>query len=162
MAPIAPKHPWIDLIVLVALCFAASGVGGAVTYSEIENWYAQLAKPSWTPPDWVFGPVWSVLYLGMAVAAWMVWRQGGVKTAWGPLGLFAIQLALNAAWSWLFFGLQSPGLAFVEIVLLWAAIATTTIAFWHRSFVAGLLFVPYLAWVTFAGLLNFSIWRLNA
>lgn len=161
MDPIAPKHPWIGLVVLVALCFAASGVGGAVTYPEIENWYAKLAKPPWTPPDWVFGPVWSVLYLGMAVAAWAVWRQGGVKTAWCPLGLFAVQLALNVAWSWLFFGLHSPGLAFVEILLLWAAIAATTVAFWRRSVAAGLLFVPYLAWVTFAGLLNFSVWRLN-
>ena len=93
----------------------------------------------------------------MAVAAWLVWRQGG---RW-PLLLFAVQLAFNAVWSWLFFGLHSPGAAFVDIVLLWAAIAATTIAFWRRSLLAGLLFVPYLAWVSFAAVLNFGIWRLN-
>ena len=118
----------------------------------------ELVKPSWTPPDWVFGPVWSVLYLSMAVAAWLVWRQGNAFT---PMTLFATQLALNAPWSWLFFGLHSPGAAFIDIVLLWAAIAATTIAFWHRLLVAGLLFVPYLAWVSFAAVLNFGIWRLN-
>lgn len=161
MSLTAPKHPWISLIVLIVLCFAVSGLGGLATYSEIGNWYAKLAKPSWTPPDWVFGPVWSALYLSMAVAAWLVWRQGGVRNACGPLALFAIQLALNAVWSWLFFGLQNPGLAFVDILLLWAMIAATMIAFWCRSTVAGLLFVPYLAWVSFAAVLNCAIWRLN-
>lgn len=102
--------------------------------------------------------MWSVLYLSMAVAAWLVWRQGNAFT---PMTLFATQLALNATWSWLFFGLHSPGAAFINIVLLWAAIAATTIAFWHRLLVAGLLFVPYLAWVSFAAVLNFGIWRLN-
>ena len=162
MSATAPKHPWIGLLVLIVICFAVSGVGGAVTYPEIENWYAKLAKPSWTPPDSVFGPVWSALYLGMAIAAWLVWRQGGVAGALGPLTLFGVQLLLNTAWSWLFFGLHSPGAAFVDILLLWAAIAATMIVFCCRSTVAGFLFVPYLAWVTFASFLNFSIWRLNA
>ncbi|MHB1038308.1 MAG: TspO/MBR family protein [Pirellulales bacterium] len=117
-----------------------------------------LTKPSWTPPGWLFGPVWSVLYLSMAVAAWLVWRKGNAVM---PLALFAVQLTFNAAWSWLFFGLHSPGMAFIDIVLLWAAIVATTIVFWRRSLVAGLLFVPYLAWVSFAGVLNFGIWRLN-
>ena len=161
MSPGAPKHPWIGLLVLIVICFAASGVGGAVTYPEIENWYAKLAKPFWTPPDLVFGPVWSALYLGMAIAAWLVWRQRGVAGALGPLPLFGVQLLLNTAWSWLFFGLHSPGTAFVDILLLWTAIAATMIVFWCRSTVAGLLFVPYLAWVTFASFLNFGIWRLN-
>jgi len=94
----------------------------------------------------------------MAVAAWLVWREGNALV---PLILFAVQLAFNAAWSWLFFGLHNPGAAFVDIVLLWAAIAATTIAFWRRSLVAGLLFLPYLAWVSFAAVLNLGIWRLN-
>jgi translocator protein len=125
MSPTAPKHPWIGLVVLIVICFAASGVGGAVTYPEIENWYAKLAKPSWTPPDSVFGPVWSAIYLSMAIAAWLVWRQRGVAGAFGPLTLFGVQLLLNTAWSWLFFGLHRPGAAFVDILLLWTAIAAT-------------------------------------
>ena len=161
MSATAPKHPWIGLLVLIVICFAVSGVGGAVTYPEIENWHAKLVKPTWTPPDSVFGPVWSALYLGMAIAAWLVWRQRGLAGALGPLPLFGVQLLLNTAWSWLFFGLHSPGAAFVDILLLWTAIAATMIVFWCRSTVAGLLFVPYLAWVTFASFLNFGIWRLN-
>jgi translocator protein len=153
-----PRHPRLALVVLIVLCFAVAGLGGLATTPAIPTWYAGLAKPSWTPPGWVFGPVWSVLYLSMAVAAWLMWRKGNALV---PLALFAVQLALNAAWSWLFFGLHNPGAALVDIVLLWAAIAATTIAFWRRSLVAGLLFVPYLAWVSFAAVLNWAIWRLN-
>ena len=114
-----------------------------MTAPNIPNWYAGLVKPSWTPPGWLFGPVWSVLYLCMAVAAWLVWRKGNALV---PLAFFAVQLAFNVAWSWLFFGLHSPGAALIDIVLLWVAITATTIAFWRRSLVAGLLFLPYLAW----------------
>ena len=152
------KHPWLALVILVMACFAVAGLGGLATTPNIPTWYAGLTKPSWTPPGWLFGPVWSVLYLSMAVAAWLVWRKGNAVMT---LVLFAVQLAFNAAWSWLFFGLHSPGLGFADIVLLWAAIVATTIAFWRRSLVAGLLFVPYLAWVSFASVLNFAIWRLN-
>ena len=155
------SYSWLGLVAFVVVCFAVSGVGGAITAPQIGGWYAGLAKPGWTPPGWVFGPVWSALYLGMAIAAWLVWRQGGLASAAAPLGLFGVQLALNLAWSWLFFGLNNPGAAFLDIVLLWAAIAATTAAFWRRSALAGLLFVPYLAWVTFAAALNFAIWRLN-
>ena len=162
MSVTAPKYPWLGLIVLLVVCFAAAGIGGAVTTPKIATWYAALAKPSWNPPNWIFGPVWSVLYLCMAIAAWLVWRQGGVAGAATPLVLFAVQLVLNLAWSWLFFGFQNPGLAFVDIVLLWAAIAATMVAFWFRSAIAGILFVPYLAWVSFAAVLNFVVWRLNA
>ena len=95
----------------------------------------------------------------MAVAAWLVWRRGNALV---PLSLFAIQLAINATWSWLFFGLHSPGAAFIDVVLLWVAILATMLSFWFRSTVAGILFVPYLAWVSFATVLNFTIWRLNA
>lgn len=152
------KYPWLALVVLIAICFSAAGIGSLATTPNIPNWYAGLAKPSWTPPSWLFGPVWSVLYLSMAVAAWLVWRRGN---ALKPLTLFAVQLAFNAAWSWLFFGLHNPGMAFVDIVLLWAAIAATMVAFWFRSAVAGILFVPYLSWVSFAAVLNFTLWRLN-
>ena len=150
MAAIDLKHQVFGLVVLIAVCFAAAGIGGAVTSPQIENWYPTLAKPSWNPPNWIFGPVWSVLYFCMAVAAWLVWRQNGVLAARGPLALFGIQLALNTLWSCLFFGLHGPGLAFLEVILLWATIAATTAAFWRRSIAAGLLFVPYLAWVTIA------------
>jgi translocator protein len=156
-----PRSPWVGFLVLLILCFAVAGLGGWVTTPNIPNWYADLAKPSWTPPDWVFGPVWSMLYFTIAVAAWLVWRQAGLASAAVPMTLFGIQLLLNALWSWLFFGLHHPGAAFVDIVLLWMAIAATTVAFWCRSTLAGILFVPYLAWVSFASMLNLAIWRLN-
>ena len=152
----------IGLVVAIVLCFAAAGLGGLVTTPQIPNWYATIAKPTWTPPDWIFGPVWTLLYLMMAVAAWLVWRQNGFADAKLPLTLFAIQLALNSLWSVLFFGLQNPGAAAVEIILLWAAILATLIAFWKLSKWAGGLLAPYLAWVSFATVLNVAIWRLNA
>lgn len=154
-----PKHPWFALVGLVAICFGVAGIGGLATAPNIPTWYAGLVKPAWTPPGWIFGPVWSFLYLSMAVAAWLVWRRGNALV---PLTLFAIQLSFNAAWSWLFFGLHSPGAAFVDVVLLLVAIVATMLAFWLRSTIAGLLFVPYLVWVSFAVVLNFAIWRLNA
>jgi tryptophan-rich sensory protein len=156
-----PKHPLLGLLVFLVVCFAAAGIGGVVTTPKIGTWYATLAKPSWNPPDWVFGPVWSALYCCMAVDAWLVWRQGGASGAKVPLTLFAVQLALNVLWSCIFFGLEKPGLAFVEVLTLWLAIAATMIVFWQRSVIAGILFVPYLAWVSFASFLNFTIWRLN-
>ncbi len=162
MPPFPPKHPWIGLILSLVICFAAAGIGSVVTTPQIGNWYASLEKPSWQPPNWIFGPVWSTLYLGMAVAAWLVWRRGGWADARGPLLLFGVQLFLNVLWSFLFFGLHSPGVAFVEVLLLWAAIAATMVVFWLRSTLAGLLFVPYLAWVSFASVLNFTIGRLKS
>ena len=162
MVPTSLKYPCLGLVIFLVLCFAAAGIGAAVTMPKIPGWYAILAKPSWNPPNWIFGPVWSALYLSMAVAAWLVWRQGGLADATMPLALFGVQLVLNVLWSCLFFGLQNPGLAFVEVLILWVAIAATMVAFWFRSSVAGLLFVPYLAWVSFASVLNFVIWRLNA
>ena len=155
------KQSLLGLVVLLVVCFAAAGIGGAVTTPKIGTWYATLAKPSWNPPAWIFGPVWSALYFCMAVAAWLVWRQGGFSGAKVPLTLFAVQLALNVLWSCIFFGLEKPGLAFGEVLLLWTAIAATMVVFWQRSMIAGILFVPYLAWVSFASFLNFTIWRLN-
>lgn len=150
----------IGLVFFLGLCFAIAGVGGFFTNSEIPSWYAALRKPAWTPPDWLFGPVWAALYAAMGVAAWLAWRRGGAGRA--ALWLFFAQLALNLGWSIIFFGLHRPGLAFAEIVLLWAAIAATITAFAPIARAAAWLLVPYLGWVTFAAALNFSIWRLNA
>jgi len=156
-----PKRQWIGLIVFVVLCFTAAWLGSSVTTPKIGSWYASLTKPSFNPPNWIFGPVWSALYLSMAVAAWLVWRQKGWNDAKGPLSLFGIQLGLNIGWSWIFFGMENPAFAFVEILLLWAVITATMLAFWRRSLFAGMLFVPYIAWVTFAAVLNCAIWHLN-
>ena len=154
-------HPYLGLVIFLVACFVAAGIGGAVTTPKIATWYATLAKPTWNPPNWIFGPVWSALYFCMAIAAWLVWRQDGVSGATLPLTLFAVQLALNVLWSCIFFGLEKPGFAFVEVLFLWLAIAATMILFWQRSSAAGILFLPYLAWVSFASFLNFTIWRLN-
>lgn len=154
------KTTWLGLGGWLLLCYAVAFVASQF---EVGAWYAQLEKPPWNPPSWVFGPVWTVLYTLMGVAAWIVWhRSGGVRFARVPLGLFLFQLVLNGLWSALFFGLHRPGLAFAEIVVLWGAILATTIAFWRRQSTAGLLLLPYLAWVTFAGVLNAAIWQLNA
>lgn len=153
---------WVGLAMWVAICFAAAAVGARFTNPEIAGWYSSIEKPSWTPPNWLFGPVWTTLYLMMAIAAWLVWRRDGFAGAALPLSLFGLQLLLNALWSILFFGLHRPGAAFVEIVLLWLAILSTALLFWRASAWAALLLLPYLLWVTFAALLNFSIWRLNS
>ena len=146
------------LLGFIALCLAAGALGAAVTAPAITAWYATLAKPSFNPPNWIFAPVWTTLYVLMAIAAWLVWRRGNART---PLVLFALQLVLNSAWSLLFFGLHRVDLALIDIVLLLAAIAATALSFRPRSAVAALLLVPYLAWVSFATVLNFAIWRLN-
>lgn len=152
----------VALALSVVICFSAGGVGSLFTRPAIEGWYSSLRKPSWTPPNWVFGPVWSALYLCMAIAAWLVWRCAGFSGAKFPLVLFAIQLVFNVTWSSIFFGLRMPGLAFAEIVFLWLFILATTVAFWPFSRAAAWLMVPYLLWVSFAASLNFGIWRLNA
>lgn len=142
----------------VLLCFAVASLG---IFFVPGAWYDALQKPTWNPPGWIFAPLWSALYLMMAVAAWLVWQQGGWDKQCRPLFLFLAQLALNALWTPLFFGLQRPGLAFAEIVLLWLAIAATLASFRPVSRVAAWLLAPYLAWVSFAALLNFTLWRLN-
>ena len=122
-------------------------------------WYASLQKPVWNPPNWLFGPVWTLLYASMAVAAWRAWRSPNVPR--GAMLLFSVQLVLNALWSWIFFGLHLPGLAFLEICTLLAGIAATTWLFARADRIAGALMLPYLAWVAFAAALNFALWRLN-
>lgn len=151
----------LSLAVSVALCLAAGGLGSIATAAKIPTWYATLAKPSWNPPNWLFGPVWTTLYILMAVAVWMVWMRRGQAGARGALWLFGIQLVLNTLWSFVFFGAENPGLAMAEIVVLWAAIAATIWTFRRISTAAAWMLAPYLAWVSFASGLNFAIWRLN-
>ncbi|MGQ9808829.1 MAG: TspO/MBR family protein [Armatimonadota bacterium] len=146
------------LVVSLLICWGAAGLGGVWTASSVDGWYRTLARPSWTPPDALFGPVWAALYTAMAISAWLVWRRVGF--GW-PLAAFAAQLALNVAWSGLFFGLRQVGLALLDVAALWTAILTCILLFWSVSTVAALLMVPYLAWVSFAAALNFAIWRMN-
>jgi translocator protein len=155
-------RPWLGLAVSIGVCFAAAALGAMFTASSVGDWYVALRKPSWNPPAWIFGPVWTVLYLTMAIAAWLVWRRAGAGGAGGALILFGVQLVLNVLWSWFFFGLHNPGAALAGIVALWGAIAWTGAAFWRVSHPAAVLMAPYLAWVTFAAVLNLVIWRLNA
>ena len=163
-APAARPSPTGQLLVLaglIALCLAVGALGALATAQSVGTWYQTLAKPSFNPPDRVFGPVWTALYVLMAVAAWLAWRSAGWREARPALMLFALQLALNLGWSFLFFGARWIGGALVEVVLLWIAIAATIAAFRRHSQWAGILMMPYIAWVTFATALNFAIWRLN-
>ncbi|MDH7568364.1 MAG: tryptophan-rich sensory protein [Armatimonadota bacterium] len=149
------------LVLFLLVCLAAGGIGSLFTTPAIPGWYAGLNKPAWNPPNWLFAPVWTTLYLMMGTAAWLVWRKAGLAGGSTALALFAAQLVLNSLWSILFFGMRQPGWAFAELVLLWAAILATMVAFWRLSPAAGWLLVPYLAWVTYASTLNFAIWRMN-
>jgi len=143
--------------VFLVITFAVAAIGAQFMPGP---WYAALAKPAWTPPGWLFGPVWTVLYVMIAISAWLVWqRQRRVSPA---LALWGAQLVLNGIWSWLFFGLERPGLAVIDIVVLLAMIIATALAFARVSRPAALLLVPYAIWVSFATALNLAIWRLNA
>jgi benzodiazapine receptor len=148
----------IELIVCIAIAFIAAAIGSRYMPGE---WYASLVKPAWTPPDYLFAPVWTILYLLMGIAAWLVWRERLFADVAIPLGLFLIQLALNALWSYLFFGRHQIGLAALEIAILWIVILFTIISFWWVRRAAAALLVPYLCWVGFAAALNFQLWRLN-
>jgi len=149
---------WFALLGWIVLTFGAALSG---IFIQPAGYYAALSKPWWSPPAWVFGPAWTILYTLMAIAAWLIWCHGGWRAQRGPLRLYLLQLALNGLWTPLFFGLQNPGLACVEIVLLWVAIGLTLRSFFRTSRVAGLMFVPYWLWVTFAAALNCFIWRLQ-
>lgn len=142
------------------LTFAAGAVG-AVASADAAAFYNGLVRPGWAPPAWVFAPVWTVLYAVIGIAAWLVWRARGFRSGAAALSLFAVQLAANALWTWLFFAWRQGGLAFVEILVLWVLILSTIIAFRRIRPVAALLLVPYLAWVGYACALNLSLWRLN-
>ena len=147
-----------SLIGFVGVCFVAASMGAIFRPG---SWYERLAKPSWRPPNWLFAPVWTVLYLAIAVSGWLIWRKAGLDGAALALPIYALQLALNAAWTPIFFGLHRLRAAFIEIVLLWASIAATIAFFYPVDALSALLLVPYLAWVFFAAALNFAIWRLN-
>ena len=148
----------VMLVVFLVITFCAPAFG---VFGIPGEWYASLNKPSWNPPSWIFGPVWTFLYISMAVAAWLVWKQGGWKSQRRALSLYGVQLMLNAAWTPLFFGLHLPGWAFLEILLLLAAVVATLLAFWKASRIAGGLLVPYLLWVSFASVLNGTLWWMN-
>jgi benzodiazapine receptor len=156
-------NKYLKIAIFVATCIAVGYLSGQATQSSVNTWFPTLIKPSFNPPPWVFAPVWSTLYIMMGIAAGLVWSRidfdkDAVKTA---LLYFVIQLALNALWSILFFGLRNPLLALIGIVLLWLMIYETYIKFVKIDKIAGYLFIPYLAWVTFATVLNASIWWLN-
>ena len=145
-------------LVVFGLAVAAAAVVGGLAAAGSSGEYATLQQPSWAPPDWLFTPVWSVLYVTIAVSGWLVWRRVGLDRTLIP---FAVQLVLNAAWTPLFFGLGAYGLAAIEITVLWVAIGVTVWAFWRVHRAAALLLLPYWAWVTFATALNVAIWWLN-
>lgn len=150
------------VISAIVVCQLVGVVGSLFTYPSISTWYVSLRKPIFTPPNWIFAPVWITLFTLMGISAYLIWNKGmknrQVKTA---LFIFGIQLALNALWSLLFFGLQSPLYALIEMVVLWAVIALTILRFYKISKKAGLLLLPYIVWVTIAMILNFYVWRLN-
>lgn len=146
------------LLIWLLVTFAASA---SAVFIAVDRWYAGLVKPAWNPPAWVFGPVWTTLYAMMAVAAWLVWREGGWKAQKRGLGLYLVQWALNVLWTPLFFGLHQPGLAFCELLVLDVAVLATLAGFWRVRRLAATLLVPYLVWIMFASYLNYTIWALN-
>ncbi len=154
------KRQLLGLLGWLLLVFAAAAIGGLAS-SRAGPFYQQLVRPDWAPPGWLFAPVWSMLYLLMGIAAWLVWRGPGFRGARIALALFLVQLAANALWTWLFFAWQKGALAFGEILVLWALILATVIAFWRVRPLAGALLLPYLAWVSFACALSYSIWQMN-
>lgn len=160
MAATTPSHPWLGLAGWWLLSFAAAAIG-ALASIQAAAFYGQLTQPSWAPPASLFGPVWTVLYALMGLAAWLVWRRVGRPGRQRALVLFVVQLALNAAWSWLFFAWHLGGWAFADIVALWLLLVATVIAFWRVRAIAGALLLPYLAWVSFAAALNWTVWQLN-
>ncbi len=155
-----PAHAALGLLASLGLTFAAAAVGATASV-RAGAFYGQLIRPAWAPPGWLFGPVWSALYLLMALAAWRIWREQGCRRAAPALALYLAQLLLNALWSWLFFAWHRGGAASLEILLLWALILATVLAFARIQRLAAYLLLPYLAWVTFAALLCLAIWRLN-
>ena len=161
MALVSKSKQILGIVGWLAVTFIAAAVGGVASINA-GSFYMQLVRPEWAPPSSWFGPVWTVLYALMSAAAWLVWRADGFREARGALTLFLLQLAPNALWSWLFFGWHRGALAFADIVLLWALIVATLVAFWRIRPLAGAVLVPYLLWVSFALALNYSVWQLNS
>ena len=160
MAPAAPLTQLIGLAGWLLVSFAAAAIGGAATFNA-GDFYLRLDRPSWAPPQELFGPVWTALYALLGIAAWLVWRERHLPLARTALWLFVAQHALNALWSWLFFAWHRGMLAFVEVVVLWALILGTLVAFWRVRRLAGLLLLPYWLWVTYAAALTYAVWRRN-
>ena len=156
----SPLGRFLSLTGWLALAFSAAAIG-AIASANAGSFYQQLTRPSWAPPSSLFGPVWTVLYLMMGIAAWLVWSERERKPTRTAITLFVVQLAFNTLWSWIFFAWREGGWAFAEILLLWVLIVATVVAFWRVRRLAAALMVPYLLWVTFAAALNFAIWRLN-
>ena len=150
----------VSFVAWIAVTAAAAAIG-AIASIDAAGFYLRLERPSWAPPSWLFGPVWTVLYLLMAIAAWLIWRKRETRSVGLPMALFVAQLAANAVWSWLFFAWHRGALALADIVVLILLVAATAFAFGRVSRAAGVLMIPYLVWVGFAGLLNFSVWRAN-
>jgi tryptophan-rich sensory protein len=156
------KNKILKLIVAVFICEIAGVIGSVFTVASIPAWYATINKPWFTPPNWLFGPVWTTLFLLMGISLYFIWDKGfSDKKSRLAIYVFAIQLALNVIWSILFFGLQNPFIAFTEIIVLWIAILANIVVFYRISKKAGILLVPYIVWVTIAALLNYSVWILN-
>ena len=151
------KKIW-KLVISLLLPFLASAIGGLFTASSVSTWYVELSKPSFNPPSWIFGPVWTILYLLMGISLYLVWIKKYDKPAFI---VFGVQLVLNALWSILFFGIKSPFFAFIEIILLWLAILITIVYFYRINKISAYLLIPYMLWVTFAAVLNFAIFILN-
>jgi tryptophan-rich sensory protein len=149
----------LKLVGAIVICQLAGVIGSFFTVSSVGSWYTGLVKPSFNPPSWVFGPVWITLYTLMGISLYLVWNSG--NRSWLVFGVFGLQLVLNTLWSILFFGLQMPGIAFIEIILLWLSIIATIALFFTGSRAASYLLIPYLLWVSFAAVLNFMLWRLN-
>ena len=159
-SPFSTARQAFGLIAWLLLCFAAAAVGGFASASA-GTFYAELVRPSWAPPGWLFGPVWTVLYVLMGISAWLVWRVRGFAGAGTALSVFVAQLAANGLWTWIYFVWKKGGLAFAEILLLWVLIVVTIVLFWRVSRLSSVLLAPYLAWVSFASALTLSTWRLN-
>ncbi|MDZ7661829.1 TspO/MBR family protein [Thiohalophilus sp.] len=154
------RRQFAGLVLWLLLTFVAAALGAWVSL-DAGSFYLQLQRPSWAPPGSVFSPVWTTLFLLMAIAAWLVWRVRGFADARIALLLYLVQLVFNVLWSWLFFGWHLGGPAFVDVIVLWCLILATLIAFWRISRLAGVLLVPYLLWVGFAVVLNYTVWQLN-
>lgn len=152
---------FISIIISIVVAQAAGAIGSIFTASSVSTWYNTLTRPSWNPPSWLFGPVWITLYTLMGIAAYLVWTKKDMPGAKIALWVYGIHLVLNSLWSILFFGLRNPGAAFAEIIILLILIIVTTVLFWKIDPRAGALMLPYIAWVSFAMVLNYSIWRLN-
>jgi tryptophan-rich sensory protein len=152
---------WLKLILSILFCESAGLIGTIFTAKNIPAWFSTLKKPAFNPPDWLFGPVWITLYAMMGISLYLIWKKSGEQDVKLPITLFIIQLILNALWTLIFFGLKSPQYAFIEIVILWIFILLCIIKFYPISVTASLLLIPYLLWVSFASVLNYSLWRLN-